>query len=747
MSRSCPAAGVEGAPYVLRSGVTTDWSPVRAENDYRTLCQRLATDDDSPELLSIARTALEMRLVKRVMRDSERPATPVGPEFSATIDGLPCLLPWLAGTGAELRRIAQAATGHREPHALLFGIYLRCFAPGSPSDQLRAAAHAAADCEPATSGVVDIAAEALHEAAFLRLSLGCFPVAFFPEILGYVLAEVRSAVPQCARLRRVTRGQAGALEALATRSRQLQVERPVLAAAWKAARRSATGQSRSSLNARIVRGVALHQSLTEQVWRAVEARVRDAADVLGAMQRLLLSKAPFAIGYHRDVMIGGRSLDVWFGDRPFQTDAFLSALAASPWIDREVPERSRLLTLFRFGGPMFGVLSADEEAALRAWIAGVVRPESNPLDIGSMPAPPVRMAVAAVGKSKGWPVAGQGAVADVGGASPRSRAAPRNLFHALVNLDQQPGVSQPALRYVQQCLRRVARDLRHHWARFPYTEAVFTTWLHTLYRRQIEASPWRRSGPRLPRAAYVFAIEQLAPSILVDGCWLQRVDGLARVSPGVARRLTAIYADELGNGNVVHNHPWIYRRLLDSLGIDCPPVESPDFASDPRFLDAAFELPVLLLSISAHTHRFLPELLGLNLAIEVSGLGASYGQLARDLEYWGIDAQIVRLHQSIDNLASGHAALARDAIVLHLREVRGLGGEAAEQDHWLRIQQGYDLLRVVTRPFKWRLVVAYLTGGWLPRLPARVRRPQPTAIEGSPLGDGVCGPGVANESS
>ncbi|RYU59383.1 iron-containing redox enzyme family protein [Methylolobus aquaticus] len=728
MFRSCPTAGVEASRSIPRSAVTTGFPRVSAGWDYRTLCRRLATDDDAPELLSMARAALETRLAKLVKRDSKRPATPAGPGSSAGVDDLRYLLPWLAGAGAELCRIAQAATGHRQAHALLFGIYVRCFAPGSPSDQLRAAAQAADDSQPATAGgVVDSASELLHEAVFLRLGLGCFPVAFFPEILGYALAELRSAAPQCEGLRDVTREHAGVLEILQTQVRCLQGERPVLAAAWKAARRSATGQTRSLLNARMVRGIALYQSLTEQAWQALEAHRHDAVDVIGAMRRLLLSKAPFATGYHGGVMIGGRSLDAWFADQPFQTDALLSALAASAWIDREVPERSHLLSLFRFGGPMFGVLTADEEATLRAWLAGLRRPVSDPTY-------KIPMAVESGDRAAAGGGGAPQVVAEVGvGAlvrrdARRLRTVPRGLFHALVNPEeQQPGAFCSARRYIERCLQRVARDLWHRCDRFPYSEATFETWLNALYRRQTDsASPKPRSVPKLPRGAYVFGIEQLAPAVLVDGCWLQRVDGLARVSPGVARRLTTIYADELGSGNVVQNHPWIYRRLLVSLGIDCPAVDSIDFPSSPRFLDAAFELPALLLSISVHTHRFLPELLGLNLAIEVSGLGASYGRVARDLEYWGIDAQIVRLHQSIDNLASGHAALARDTIVVHLRQVRGLGGEAAEQEHWQRIQRGYDLLRVVTRPFKWRLAAAYLTRGWVPRLRTRVMGPQPT---------------------
>lgn len=303
-----------------------------------------------------------------------------------------------------------------------------------------------------------------------------------------------------------------------------------------------------------------------------------------------------------------------------------------------------------------------------------------------------------------------------GGASPTEPSAvaagknppARVLFHHLINVEEYPSVLPAAAHYVAQCLHQVARDRQQRRGRFPYAESAFERWIEGVYRHQLGVPLRRRSSPRLPRTAYVFGIEQLAPAILVDGCWLQRADTLVHVAAPVARRLFAIYADELGNGMVARNHARIYRSLLDSLGIDCPPVESLAFARSRRFLDTAFDLPVLLLSISVNVHRYLPELLGLNLAIEISGLGASYGQLARDLEYWGIDAQIVRLHQSIDNLASGHAALAKEAILLHLRQIRALGGEETQQAHWSRILAGYHLLRVVTRGFKWRLVVAYL---------------------------------------
>jgi hypothetical protein len=186
----------------------------------------------------------------------------------------------------------------------------------------------------------------------------------------------------------------------------------------------------------------------------------------------------------------------------------------------------------------------------------------------------------------------------------------------------------------------------------------------------------------------------------------------------VATRLFAIYSDELGNGDLTKNHAGIYRRLLESLQIQCAPIETLEFAASERFLDAAFDLPVLLLSIALNTHRFLPELLGLNLAIEVSGLGLAYSQLARDLDYWGIDPKIVRLHQSIDNFASGHAAIAREAIVLHLREVGALGGDSAQQANWRRVNRGYGLLNEATRRLKRSMVASFLARqalGWVRR--------------------------------
>lgn len=110
---------------------------------------------------------------------------------------------------------------------------------------------------------------------------------------------------------------------------------------------------------------------------------------------------------------------------------------------------------------------------------------------------------------------------------------------------------------------------------------------------------------------------------------------------------------------MAQNHPHIFQQLLESLSIQVPPVYSEAFAKYPGFINSAFDLPVYMLSLSSFSVEFLPELLGLNMAIELSGLGKSYMSLVDDWNYWGIDPSIANIHISIDNAASGHTFLAK----------------------------------------------------------------------------------------
>ena len=120
-----------------------------------------------------------------------------------------------------------------------------------------------------------------------------------------------------------------------------------------------------------------------------------------------------------------------------------------------------------------------------------------------------------------------------------------------------------------------------------------------------------------------------------------------------------------------------------------PPTDSLDFAMQPALRDFAFDLPLLTLSVSMFPKTFLPEIIGVNLAIELSGLGKGYMEIIDELRYWKIDPYFFTLHLTIDNIASGHTAVAMETVHLYLDQILHIQGQQAMQDEWQRIWVGY----------------------------------------------------------
>lgn len=619
------------------------------------------------------------------------------------------LADWLTSEPSVLRQIVQASTSEDPVHLRLFGIYRRW----------RQAASSRSAPGPDWPCGDRLDAAGLWEPAVIRHALSRSPGKRLPEILGYLRSAAQRATGICdscvgdatsPRLADVSSLQSPPTITLAA---ELATIDGVIDHFLERCGMDPT--ARQHAVARLAKGAALNESLWAQVIAAESLRQRASRNPALDLIVLLQHKARFAKGYHASVKLAGRSLDDWFAEQPFDGAAFLDALAASCWVDRATPARSRILALMDFTGPMFGIFTGAEQLRLRAWLDSLALPaESATPNLALKQAPRVE------GDHRSGPCGFSvlpfpGEPADSGaGKSERgrpeflapTRCSGRELFNRLLNIERDVGVLPTARRHVEICLASATRGGPHrHTIR--YSDQSFCDWIEQKYRQQLQTPRKARPTPLLSRSVYRYGIEQLAPGVLVDGCWLQRVDLLQSDIPEVARRLAAIYADEIGDGIAEHSHPRVYRQLLQSLGIDLPPVDTPEFARYPKFLDSAFDLPVFMLSISLSPHRFLPELLGLNLAIELSGLGTSYSRLARDLEYWGIDARIVRLHQSIDNLASGHAALARDCVRYHLDRVYALGGDPTVQQHWRRVWTGYCALGTVTRRFRWQLVARY----------------------------------------
>lgn len=615
-----------------------------------------------------------------------------GPDDGATRRRvLHALAPVALLEGVWLARVAQPATAHRASECHLFDLYCRLVGLDDParSPPLRFGAklvEAGIHLPPLDSPAFFAAVpEAGLDFAAAHLGLMHRPRRFFPELLGYTLAHVQR---EPAWWDAESTGQRGPDRALA------------LAAL-------AAYPQREAQAGRIRRGWCRYRRLFDELARAVVADLARRPTAAEAMADLLRTKCRHAIGYHGRIALRGRSLDAWLAESADDPGPLLAALRDSPWVDRACPEASRLIRAVDFGGPMFGVFSAEERRACLEWIADPTVPV---LPSSLLPGPE------RVGATLPAP-------------SPPRKIDPRDLFTRLLATESPADCPPEADALILGILRRArgcAPLQRGHRRGFPYTPDGFHARIEAIHRHEVGRYRPLSGPPRPGREDCEWAALQLAPAILVDGAWLAGVGSAAGCLGETGRHLLKTYADELGAGRTEWNHPNVYRRLLDSLGFELPPFAGEAFARSPLFLDAAFDIPAYLLAMGLRTERYFPELLGLNLAIELSGLGAGYLRGVDILRHHGIDPAILQLHLSIDNLGTGHAARAREAVILFLDEVRRREGAEAVQAQWRRVWTGYLSLHAAALGLVLGFLGRYLRHGWIGRLWAvafRGRRP------------------------
>ncbi|HTI68369.1 MAG TPA: iron-containing redox enzyme family protein, partial [Candidatus Limnocylindria bacterium] len=148
-----------------------------------------------------------------------------------------------------------------------------------------------------------------------------------------------------------------------------------------------------------------------------------------------------------------------------------------------------------------------------------------------------------------------------------------------------------------------------------------------------------------------------------------------------------IYMDEMGVGDPAQNHANVYTDLLKSVGIYLPDLHTRAYADYPGIIDSAYTLPVFLLAITQFPEDFYPELLGMTLQLEWEAV--SLMPIVDGLRAFGIDPHYYVLHVGIDNAASGHGAVAKQAVKIYLDTIRENEGDARMQEVWKRIWTGY----------------------------------------------------------
>lgn len=519
--------------------------------------------------------------------------------------------------------------------------------------------------------------------ALLGLRMGRTGEECLPELLGFHAAMICWGPPQ------VVREAAGSSE-----SPFLAVHRP-----GSAEQRQAELLAKRSLRAyaelakphwsRVVNG-ALALRDQRQAWLA-SLRPKEALTAEQAMRQLIASKLQHGFGFHRRVMLGDRSLDTWFDPEKPDLSGFLTALAQSGWVVPGQPERSPILNRStQFGGPMFGVFDDHDLTVMRNWIGSLSQRDSSPIEIPKRP-----------------PVAPEDrytAPLDLDAARPRTltRAMPIPalpiLYHRFLCEGQQPDTLELAHRYVTERLREVMSAGRVEALRkqclWPWSAGRLSKWVNDRLHEQVFSGEDPSEGHLgveryLRREEVVWLLQQLAPAALIDGAWLQGMAAPACYHSAVSTLLFRIYRDELGAGIAHQHHGNIMRRVLAEQGVALPDCDSEEFVRHAGFLAESFSTPVLWLAFSLHSREFLPELLGLNLAIEMAGVGRMYDRAAVLLRHHQIDPYFFVLHNTIDNGASGHTAWSVQAIQLYLDELGLHADSSVVADSWRRVWRGY----------------------------------------------------------
>lgn len=420
--------------------------------------------------------------------------------------------------------------------------------------------------------------------------------------------------------------------------------------------------------------LALHRSLYD--------RLDAALDPAYDMAELVRRRAAEGMLYHHSYRLGDRELSAWLSESRTDPGPLLRALATSRLVRPGNADASPLITsLVGERGPMFRVFSASDLVVIRRWI------DSLPPAQEKAPAwsfPPTARTTAAIPAR--WLE-----TAPTHGRPPGDL---RDAYHMLMRRTHSPELRAYAIRYVRAWLGRSRYAINRDDPRLPtrWPATGLADWLSAEHARHAEEFDEVSEAPLPSREDLIDSTVQQSPLTLIDGAWLQGFTDYDQASGPVGHRMFATYWDELGNGVTRLNHPLIYREVLAEMGVRLPSTSSREFARWPGFREESFELPVYWLCIGRFPKTFLPELLGLNLAMELSGVGGGYRRARLALQAHGFSTRFVDIHNTIDNVATGHAAWAAEAVDAYMSALPPAQGSGAAETIWERVRVGYRSL-------------------------------------------------------
>lgn len=397
-----------------------------------------------------------------------------------------------------------------------------------------------------------------------------------------------------------------------------------------------------------------------------------------------------ARGYHKRGEIGGKPIDEWFDPDNFSGENILTALANSRYIKPGYPEKSPFLThITSPSGPMFRIFSDEELKIINKWILSLDKDHVSPDHHGEN-----HNKIKMDDKAFSPTTINQSEIIQAS-KQKYGRCTLQELYYYLLNIDQYPDLYPIAKIFTSRWLKRHSTKLSSGDCALPfktYHHEKLDAWLTQQHEKQVSSYLPLKGCPDEKKADVIREATRIAPLTYIDGAWVRKMLSPSMVTTNVSSRLYHIYIDELGNGDLNLHHGNIYRRLMKDMGIELPDFDTREFSQSPHFDEDDFQVPVYWLAISLFPKTFLPEILGLNLAMELSGIGGEYRRSGDILKHYGFSAQFTAIHNTIDNIVSGHTAWSIEAIKLHLDDVFQKSGRRIVQEHWYRIWTGYRSL-------------------------------------------------------
>ncbi|WP_093804357.1 iron-containing redox enzyme family protein [Streptomyces sp. Wb2n-11] len=425
-----------------------------------------------------------------------------------------------------------------------------------------------------------------------------------------------------------------------------------------------------------------------QAWGAhLHTRLENSLDPASGMAELMRLRAREGAVYHHDFPMEGKPLSHWLTDCLTDAQPFLDVLARSRMVKPGRSEASSLVNgLVGERGPMFRVFSPEDLEVIRRWIDAL-----PPRDHAAVADDDTDSDAARTSRSV--PALPAPALPSLSAPAEERGQVPAHVREAYWMLQQRtatPALHHWAQRYVRGWLARSGTGIERSGMHLPeaWPAEGLRPWLGAEHDRHGAEFAEGHEVPIPSRQELIDSTAQLAPLTLIDGAWLQGFTDYEEASSEIGFSLFETYWDELGNGEPHLNHPLIYREVLAEMGVDAPPSGSREFAQWSGFQDSSFELPVYWLAIGRFPRTFLPEVLGLNLAMELSGVGGSYRRARIALKAHRFSTRFVDIHNTIDNVSTGHSAWAADAVDTLMSTTPA----TAAPEVWARVRTGFRSL-------------------------------------------------------